>query len=553
MIWAQHYDPLGNATASTLVAALPVVVLLGLVALGRIRTWLAAVLGLGAAAAVAAFAFRMPPSATLGAAVHGAAFGLFPIGWIVLNVMFLHALTVKSGRFDALRGQLARLAPDPRLQLILVAYCFGGFIEGSAGFGAPVAITAAMLMQLGFKPIEASALTLIANTAPVAFGSVGIPITTLAQVTGLDVFKLSQMAGRQLPLFSLVVPFWLVWAWGGFRAVRGVWPAALVAGLSFSVVQALVSNLHGPLLVDTAAGLASIAAFMGLLRVWKPRDVPAPRAGDGATDPKPVPAAMASPRPGNPWTPWIILALVLFAWGLPPVKQAMDRLGVPTFAVPGIHARVVRVPPVVEMPTPGKPTKPEAAEFKANWLSASGTGILVAALLSAAVLGFRPRELAAIYLETLRRVRPSLLTIAAMIALGNVTKYSGADATLGLALANTGSWYPFFGTLLGWLGVALTGSDTASNVLFGSLQRITATQLGLSPYLMAAANSVGGVMGKMIDAQSIVVASVATGIHGAEGRILRRVFFHSLALAVLVGIYVSLQARWPFLARMVVH
>ena len=417
MIWPQNYDPFGNATLSTLAAAVPVVVLLGLVALGHVRTWLAAFLGLGAAAAIAILAFRMPVPAALGATVYGAAYGLFPIGWIVLNVMFLHALTVKSGRFEALRTQLTRIAPDPRVQLILVAFCFGGFIEGSAGFGAPVAITAAMLMQLGFKPIEASALTLIANTAPVAFGSVGIPITTLAQVTGLDVFKLSQMAGRQLPLFSLVIPFWIVWAWGGFRALRGVWPAALVAGLSFSIVQALVSNLHGPLLVDTAAGLASIAAVMGLLRVWKPRDLPAvaPAVPTDPPDPAPAPG-----RSANPWTPWIILAVVLFVWGLPPVKTAMDRLalpgiehfGAPKFAVPGIHERVVRVPPVVETPTPDKPTKPEAAEFKANWISASGTGILVAALLSAAVLGFRPRELASIYLETLRRVRPSLLTIA---------------------------------------------------------------------------------------------------------------------------------------------
>ncbi len=560
MIWPQDYNPFGNAALSTIVAAIPVVVLLGLVALGHVRTWLAALLGLGAAFAVATLAFRMPLGAVVGATAYGTAYGLFPIGWIVLNVMFLHALTVKSGRFDALRTRLACIAPDPRVQLILVAFCFGGFIEGSAGFGAPVAITAAMLMQLGFKPIEASALTLIANTAPVAFGSVGIPITTLAQVTGLDVFKLSQMAGRQLPLFSLIVPFWIVWAWGGFRAMRGVWPVALVAGLSFSIVQALVSNFHGPLLVDTAAGLASIAAVMGLLRFWKPRDLPATATAvpDAAAEPTPTTAPV---RPGNPWTPWIILAVVLFVWGLPPVKNAMDRLalpgiehfGAPKFAVPGIHERVTRVPPVVETPTADKPTKPEAAEFKANWISASGTGILVAALLSTAVLGFRPRELASIYLGTLRRVRPSLLTIAAMLALGNVTKYSGADATLGLALANTGVWYPFFGTMLGWLGVALTGSDTASNVLFGSLQKITATQLGLSPYLMAAANSVGGVMGKMIDAQSIVVASVATGIHGAEGKILRRVFLHSLALVVLVGIYVTLQARWPLLARLVVR
>ena len=351
MIWSQNYNPLGHVGWSTFVAALPVIVLLGLIAFGRLQTWLAALLGLGTATAIALFAFRMPIPAAFGAAAYGAAYGLFPIGWIVLNVMFLHALTVKSGRFDALRHQLTRLAPDPRLQLILVAFCFGGFIEGSAGFGAPVAITAAMLMQLGFKPLQASVLALIANTAPVAFGSVGIPITTLAQVTGLDTFKLSQMAGRQLPVFSLLIPFWIVWAWGGFRAMLGVWPAALVAGFSFALVQALVSNLHGPLIVDTAAGLASIAAFLGLLRVWRPRDqlsVPVPDA------PGPVPAAapgtQTATRPGNPWTPWLLLAGLLFVWGLPPVKHALDALSAPKVATPGLHARVRRVPPVVEAP-----------------------------------------------------------------------------------------------------------------------------------------------------------------------------------------------------------
>ena len=556
MIWQQTYDPLGSRWLSTLVAALPVVVLLGLVALGHIRAWMAALLGLGAALAVAVFAFRMPAPAAFGSALYGAAYGLFPIGWIVLNVMFLHTLTVQSGRFEVLRQRLTALAPDRRVQLILVAYSFGGFIEGSAGVGAPVAITAAMLMQLGFAPIRASAMALLANTAPVAFGSVGIPITTLAQVTGLDVLELSKMAGRQLPVFSLLIPFWVVVAYGGWRALVGVWPAALVAGGTFALMQFLVSNFHGPWLVDTAAGLVSIASLVALLRFWQPRDGWTPPEEEAELAGMPTgrtlgtiagaPASAAVPEgqavvraSGNPWVPWILLAATLFVWGLPTVKKSFDAFSAPSFPVAGIHQKVVRVPPVVEK----HGVKPESAEFKLNWVSATGTGILLAGILAGFAMGFGPREMLRTYAETALRVRGSLVTIAAMLALGNVTKYSGADATLGLALAGTGAFYPFFGTLLGWLGVALTGSDTASNVLFGGLQKITSQQLGLNPYLMCAANSVGGVMGKMIDAQSIVVAGVATRVHGQEGRILRSVFGHSIALAALVGLLVTVMSR----------
>jgi len=543
MIWQQSYDPLGSKVLSTLVAAIPVMVLLGLVALGHVRVWVAAVLGLVTALGVAVLGFRMPWSAALGAAGYGAAFGVFPIGWIVLNVLFLHALTVQSGRFESLRERLTRIAPDRRVQLILVAYSFGGFIEGSAGFGAPVAITAAMLMQLGFEPVRASVLALLANTAPVAFGSVGIPIVTLAQVTGLDVLQLSKVVGRQLPVFSLMIPFWVVAAYGGWRALRGVWPAALVAGGSFAMVQFLVSNLHGPWLVDTAAGLASIASLITLLRFWSPADGWEP-AGENSGLPAVKTVPGAARRAGNPWAPWCILAGVLLVWGLPSVKKGMDSVLAPRIPVPGLHQRVQRMPPVVEA---ASAAQPESAEFAVNVLSATGTGIFLAAWLAGFWMGFSPVQMMRSYLETLPRVAPSLLTIAGMLALGNVTKFSGADATMGLALAGTGVMYPFFGTLLGWLGVALTGSDTASNVLFGSLQKITAQQLGMDPHLMCAANSTGGVMGKMIDAQSIVVAGVATRVHGREGEILRAVFPHSIALACLVGLWVTAMrsANWP--------
>jgi lactate permease len=542
MAWSQNYDPLHNPVASTAVAALPVVVLLGLIALGHLRTWMAALIGLATALAVALFAFKMPAAAAFGAAGYGAAYGLFPIGWIVLNVMFLHHLTVKSGRFEALKLQLAQVAPDPRVQVILIAFCFGAFIEGAAGFGAPVAITAALLMQLGFSPLHASGLSLIANTAPVAFGSIGIPITTLAQVTGLDVLKLSMMAGRQLPVFSAIIPFWIVCAMGGWRAAWGVWPVAVTAGVVFAVMQFLVSNLHGPWLVDSLAALASIAAVLAVLKVWQPRTQTVAASVDvthGSTLTQTAPALQA-------WIPWLVLTVFIFAWSSKPLKERLDRISSPTFATPGLHLQVQRTPPVVVE------AKPEKAEFKLNWLSATGTGILLASLTAGWLMGFSPRELFRAWIETLVKVRWSLVTIAAMLALGNVTKFSGADATLGLALAKTGAWYPFCGTLLGWLGVALTGSDTASNVLFGSLQRVTSEQLGLNPYLMTSANSCGGVMGKMIDTQSIVVAGVATNYHGHEGKILRFVFLHSLILAALMGGWVALQAYWPPLQATVV-
>ena len=537
MPWPQPLDPLGNPWLSTGVAAIPVVLLLGLVASGRMKVGFAALLALAAALGVALFAFRMPTPAALGAAGYGAAYGLFPIGWIVLNVMFLHALTVRSGLFQALKDQLLRWAPDPREQVVLIAFCFGAFIEGAAGFGAPVAITAALLIQLGFSPIHASGLSLIANTAPVAFGSIGIPITTLAQVTDLDVLKLSAMAGRQLPVFSAIIPLWIVGAMDGWRGVREVWPVAVVAGVSFALMQFLVSNWHGPWLVDSISALVSLGAVLWMLRR---------RRTTGSPDSGPPGATSGPSGWWRPWLPWAFLTVAIFAWGTRPVKESLDRLAAPSFPVPGIHQQVMRTPPVVPV------AKVEKVELRLNLLSATGTGILLAAVASGLWMGFTPRRLFGIWWETLLAVRTSLLTIAAMLALGNVTKLSGADATLGVALAKTGVLYPFFGTLLGWLGVALTGSDTASNVLFGSLQRITAEQLGLSPYLMCAANSTGGVMGKMIDAQSIVVAGISARAHGEEGKILRFVFWHSLALAALISAWVAAQAYWPPLQATVV-
>ena len=560
-MWNQSYDPFNSAVLSTLVAALPLVVLLGLLARHGVRAHYAALLGLAAALAVAIAVQGMPTGMALRAAAFGAAYGLFPIGWIVLNVLFLHALASDRGLVDELRVGITRLTGDRRLQLLFVAFCFGAFFEGAAGFGTPVAVTGALLIALGFEPLEASGLSLIANTAPVAFGALGTPIIALQGVTGLDLNALSAMVGRQLPLFSLIVPFWLIWAYAGFRGMLEVWPAVLVAGVSFAVPQFLVSNFHGPWLVDIVASVVSMTMLASFLRVWRPARTWAGAGTAGAvmadalaSDQVPPPVKPTVPDGLTPspkgramaYLPWVVLSVLVFAWGLPQIKALLNGISAPKLAIGGLDKSVFRVPPVVAT------AAPEAAVFTFNWLSATGTAILLAALVTGVAIRCRPADLVRTYLRTIARTGPSLVTIAAMLALGYTARYSGQDAILGLAFAHTGVMYPFFGTLLGWLGVALTGSDTSSNVLFGSLQTITARRVGVSETLMAAANSSGGVMGKMIDAQSIVVASTATRWYGHESRILRYVFRHSIALAALVGIWVMLQAYvWPISALVV--
>ena len=546
MSWSQVYDPLQNVVLSTLLAAVPVVVLLGSLAFLKLQAHIAALWGLASALVVAIVAFGMPVQLAAATALYGAAYGLLPIGWIILNVIFLYQLTNERGLFAILRGSITTVTRDRRLQLLIVAFCFGAFFEGASGFGTPVAVTGAILIGLGFTPLAASGLSLIANTAPVAFGALGTPIIALQAVTDLDLHDLSAMVGRQLPVFSIIVPFWLVAAFAGIRGMLAVWPAILVAGASFAIPQYAVSNLHGPWLVDVVASVISLGAVVLFLKVWHPRGV---WLLPGESDGPETAAAQAHTRAEivRAWVPWIILSVLVFLWGLPQLKAWLDGISAIRIPVPGLHNVINRVPPVVAAP------RPEPAVFVLNWLSATGTGIFIAALIAGAVMRYSPLELARAYWRTIVLVRYSLMTIAAMLSLGFVTRYSGVDATLGLAFAGTGFMYPFFGTLLGWLGVALTGSDTSSNVLFGSLQRITAEQLDLSPTLMAAANSSGGVMGKMIDAQSIVVASTATRWYGHEGEILRYVFFHSVVLACLVGLLVMLQAYVPPFTQMVVR
>ena len=562
--WPQRYDPLGHWWLSTICAALPVLVLLGTLALFRMRAHYSASLGLITAILVASGLFHMPIKMASITAIYGACYGLFPIGWIILNVIFMYRMTCETGRFKVLQESMTGITQDTRLQLLLIAFSFGAFFEGASGFGTPVAVTAALLIGLGFPPLQASGLSLIANTAPVAYGALATPIVALATVTGYSEVVLGAQVGRILPFFSVLVPFWLVSAYAGLKGMKEIWPAITVAGVSFAITQYLVSNYHGPWLTDIIAALCSMACLVLFLRIWQPKRIwghaghhDEQRAARGTH-------GYARAEVVRAWLPWLVLSVLVFCWGTYTGKKIMNTpekvfpfmktwhfppsaVTNPQIPVTGLHKMVQRVPPVVPKPTA------EPAVFGLNWISATGSGILIAAIISGFIMGLSLRKMAVMWWKTVWHVRTSLMTIAAMMAIGILTRYSGLDATMGLAFARSGHLYPFFGTLLGWLGVALTGSDTASNVLFGSLQKISAQQIGISPVLMAAANSSGGVMGKMIDAQSIVVASTATEWYGHEGDILRYVFWHSIALASLVGVLVFLQVYVTPFTRLVVH
>ena len=556
MTWTQIYDPFGVWWLSTLVAALPVVVLLGLLAIFRVKPHWAAMAGAATALAAASLVFQMPWSLSVISLGYGAGFGLLKIAWIVVAAVFLYDISVHTGQFEIMKQSVAAITPDRRLQALLVAFCFGAVIEGAAGFGAPVAIAGAFMIGLGFKPFHAAALNLIANTAPVAWGAIGTPVHTLAAVSGLPEAGLNSMIGRILPITAIIVPFWLVRAMVGWRETFEVLPAILVVGVSFGATQFVWSNFIDSNLVDIAGGLVSLISTVTFLRFWQPRriwrfkddDSLVARAFSLQTEESGPSRDHAVETPALPgkqvaraWMPFVILAGFVLLWGLPSIKTTINRMTTPAFErggwdVPVLHLAVTRATPLVSRP------EPEKAKFDFNWFSATGTACFIAAIFAGLLLGVAPAELAKIFWRTLRRMRFAVLAISFMLGLGFVTRYSGMDAVLGLAFTRTGWLFPFFGTFLGWLGVALTGSDTSSNALFGSLQRITAEQLNLSPILMCAANSAGGVMGKMVDAQSIVVATAATNQVGNEGLIFRFVLWHSIALASIVGLIVMAYA-----------
>ena len=571
MNWTQVYDPLGHWWLSTVVAALPIVVLLGMLAGLKIRPHLCAIAGATTSILCAMFVFGMPGRLAVVSFLYGGSFGLLKIVWIVIAAVYLYDISVDTGQFEIMKQSIATITPDRRLQLLLVAFCFGAFIEGAAGFGAPVAIAGAFMIGLGFKPFHAAVLNLIANTAPVAWGAIGTPVHTLAAVTSLPESDLNAMIGRILPFTAVLVPFWLVRAMVGWSETLEVLPAILVVGISFAGMQFFWSNYMDSNLVDIAAGITSMIAIIVFLRFWKPKriwrfedereDLPAGRkvaAPADAVSPivedtmgdewdvrelqKAVPAVRhTGGQVAKAWLPFAILSIFVLLWGLPAVKAAMGRATTPAFKnggweVPYLHKAVYRAQPVVTKPTA------ENAKFDFNWLTATGTGCFLAALLSGVILGLKPKKMMQIFGHTLYRMRFAIIAMTFMLGLGYVTRYSGMDAVLGLAFTRTGWFFPFFGTYIGWLGVALTGSDTSSNALFGGLQRITAEQLNLSPILMCASNSAGGVMGKMIDAQSICVATAATNQVGNEGMIFRFVFWHSVALAAIVGVIVMMYA-----------
>jgi len=544
--WFQAYDPAHHWWLSTFWAGLPLLMLLVLLIGFKLKAHTAALIAFAVALIVAAAIFSMPVHLALLATALGAGYGLFPIFWIIFPVIFMYQLTVRAGRFKLLHECLIGVTEDSRLQLLLIAFILGAFFEGAAGFGTPVAVCGTILLGLGFSSLEAAGLTLLANTAPVAFGALGIPVVALAGVTGLDTLVLTHVIAAVLTPFCLLVPFWLIWVYAGYKAMLEVWPAILIAGATFGGSQLLIATLHGPWLVDITAAVVSLTVFVLFLKVWKPKRI-LNAARQDVTD---CPPSLSRNHAGvvvKAAVPWAILTLCVVVWGTPKFTRWIDSISAIKLSVHGLDHVVYRMPPVVATPTP------EAAVFTFNWLSATGTGIFIAALIAAVVMGLRPAEIVKVFWQTAVSTRFTMITIAALMSMAFITRFCGLDATLGLAFARTGVIYPFFGTLVGWMGTASTGSDTSSNVLFGSLQKFTAQQLGISPFLMASSNSAGGVMGKMIAPQSVVVASTATNAYGSEGSIMRFVFVHSFVLACLVGILITILVHSPSLSRLVLR
>jgi lactate permease len=531
MTWMQRYDPLGSWPLSTLVSALPVLTLFFVLIVLKKRVWIAALSGMLMAVLLAAAVFQMPVSMIASASLHGFVFGFLRIAWIIIASIFLYNVAVETGQFQVMKESIAALSSDQRLQAVLIAFCFGAFLEGTGGGGAPVAIAGSFLIGLGFPPFQAATVCLLANTAPVAWGAAGNPIRVLAGVTGLPEHALNAMTGRILPTFSFILPIWLVRSMTGWKKTFEVMPALLVAGGSFAAMQFYWSNFVETNLVDIVAAAFSLLVMVGFLRVWRPKNVMVLAAAAE----KPVLRRHSAAAVLKAWSPFAVASVLILLWALPGFARYI-RFAALSFPLSGLHNLAIRVPPVVPTPTG------ETAIMDLNALALPGTAVFAGGFLCAPFLGMSLARAFTILGKTIRQLVPSMLAISFMVGLAYVTKYAGMDTVLGLSLTRTGWIYPFFGTLLGWVGVALTGTDAGSNALFGNLQKVTAEQLGVSPILMASANSAGGVMGKMIDAQSIVVASTATGLEGREADIFKAVFIHSLVLASLVGLVVMLYA-----------
>lgn len=541
MAWTQQYYPVGSLSLSALIAAIPMIIIFYLLAVRRTPGQIAGIAAVVSAVLIAILAYQMPVSTALTATLMGVAYGIFPIFWIVITAIFIYNMTVETGKFDIIKNSIASITDDRRLQALLIAFAFGAFLEGAAGFGTPVAISAGMLVGLGFNPLYAAGLCLIANTAPVAFGGIGIPIIVAGQVTGLDTMKISQMVGRQLPFLSVIIPIWLIVLMSGWKATVEVLPACLVAGISFAVLQYFSSNYLGPELPDILSSLAAIFALTLFLKSWKPQSIwrfPDEKTTSGTASRPSYSGAEII----KAWSPFIILTVMVILWGLKPVKALLE---LPTISiyVPGLHQMVTQIAPIAKAPSA------MTAVYKINWLSAAGTALFLASILSAVILGVGAGQFLSIFAKTFRQLIKPLITIPAVLGLAYIMNYSGMSSTLGLFLAGTGSLFPFFSAFLGWLGVFLTGSDTSANALFGNLQSVTAQQIGVDPVLAVAANSSGGVTGKMISPQSIAVATAASGLVGKEGDLFNFTVIHSIVLAVIVGLMTYAQAY--FLSAMI--
>ena len=541
MAWTQPLDPCHNMLLSCLVAILPVSLIFWALVVRKIKGYQASLLATGAALLIAVVVYRMPPTLALLSAANGALYGLFPICWIVFTAVFLFNSTIKSGQFEVIRGFMAGITADRRIQALLIAFSFGSFLEGTAGFGAPVAITAAMLTGLGFNPLYAAGICLIANTAPVAFGSIGIPVTVAAQVTSLPEHAISQMIGRTLPFLSALLPFYLVILMAGFKKAKEVAPAALVSGLSFALIQFVTANYLGPALPDVLAGIGSILSLLIFLRFWQPRSVwrfpgeappPTPVATSArrGSEAKPGPPVIAPSRLLWAFSPFIVLTLMVITWGLAPVKDWLTSHGTLQFAFPGLHNAIQ------------DHNGPVPHIFRFNYLSAAGTAIFLAALISLPISRLSPKQGLEVLQGTLRQLRFPILSIAVVLAFAYLMNDSGITPTIAHSLADTGVLFPFFAPILGWLGVFITGSDTSSNALFGKLQSATATSIGVDPIVTVGANVSGGVIGKMISPQSIAVAAAAGGLVGRESDLFRFTVKHSLILLFIICCIVLAQA-----------